>query len=49
MQSGRRRPFKIGGRKYEIPIDCVIMSIGTSPNPLIKSTTAGLETQKWGE
>ena len=29
-------------------VDCVIMAIGTSPNPLIKSTTEGLETQKWG-
>jgi glutamate synthase (NADPH/NADH) small chain len=29
-------------------VDCVIMSIGTSPNPLIKSTTQGLDTQKWG-
>ena len=32
----------------ELPMDCVIMALGTSPNPLIKSTTEGLETQKWG-
>ncbi len=31
-----------------LDVDCVIMAIGTSPNPLIKSTTEGLETQKWG-
>ena len=31
-----------------LDVDCVIMAIGTSPNPLIKSTTKGLETQKWG-
>ena len=31
-----------------LDVDCVIMAIGTSPNPLIKSTTAGLDTEKWG-
>ncbi len=46
--SGRRRPTAKEGSEFEIPVDCVIMSIGTSPNPLIKSTTKGLETQKWG-
>ena len=46
--SGRRRPVPVEGADIEIPVDCVIMSIGTSPNPLIKSTTKGLETQKWG-
>ena len=46
--SGRRRPVAIDGSEIEIECDCVIMAIGTSPNPLIKSTTAGLETQKWG-
>lgn len=46
--SGRRRPVAIDGSEFEIECDCVIMAIGTSPNPLIKSTTAGLETQKWG-
>lgn len=46
--SGRRRPVEIKGSEFEIPVDCVIMAIGTSPNPLIKNTTKGLETQKWG-
>ena len=46
--SGRRRPIEKVGSSVEINCDCVIMSIGTSPNPLIKSTTEGLETQKWG-
>ena len=46
--SGRRRPVEKEGSEFDIPVDCVIMSIGTSPNPLIKSTTKGLETQKWG-
>lgn len=46
--SGRAKPVPIEGALFEIEADCVIMSIGTSPNPLIKSTTAGLETQKWG-
>ena len=47
-ESGRRRPIEKPGSEFDIPVDCVIMSIGTSPNPLIKSTTKGLETQKWG-
>ena len=46
--SGRRRPIVKEGSEFTIPMDCVIMSIGTSPNPLIKSTTKGLDTQKWG-
>lgn len=46
--SGRRRPIVKEGSEFTIPMDCVIMSIGTSPNPLIKSTTEGLDTQKWG-
>ena len=46
--SGRRRPVEVEGSEFVIDCDCVIMSIGTSPNPLIKSTTEGLETQKWG-
>ena len=46
--SGRRRPVAIEGSEEDIPMDCVIMALGTSPNPLIKSTTEGLETQKWG-
>ena len=47
-ESGRRRPQVKEGSEHTIDVDCVIMSIGTSPNPLIKSTTQGLETQKWG-
>lgn len=46
--SGRRRPVEIEGSEFTIDVDSVIMSIGTSPNPLIKSTTKGLETEKWG-
>ncbi len=46
--SGRRRPVVKEGSEYTISCDCVIMAIGTSPNPLIKNTTQGLETQKWG-
>jgi len=46
--SGRAKPVPIDGAFFEIEADCVIMSIGTSPNPLIKATTEGLDTQKWG-
>ncbi|MEE1280766.1 MAG: NADPH-dependent glutamate synthase [Acutalibacteraceae bacterium] len=46
--SGRRRPVVKADSEFELEVDCVIMSIGTSPNPLIKSTTEGLDTQKWG-
>lgn len=46
--SGRRRPMPIEGSNYEIPVDTVIMSIGTSPNPLIRTTTEGLEANKHG-
>ena len=45
---GRRRPVPISGSEYTLDIDTVIMSIGTSPNPLIKSTTAGLEVNGRG-
>lgn len=47
-ESGRRRPVVKAGSEFDIEVDCVIMAIGTSPNPLIKSTTKGLDTQKWG-
>ena len=47
-ESGRRRPVVIEGSEFEMDVDAVIMSIGTSPNPLIKSTTKGLEVTKWG-
>jgi glutamate synthase (NADPH/NADH) small chain len=46
--SGRRRPVEIPNSEFTISADCVIMSIGTSPNPLIKSTTEGLEVTKRG-
>lgn len=46
--SGRRRPVEIPNSEFDLPLDGVIMSIGTSPNPLIKNTTKNLETQKWG-
>lgn len=45
--SGRRRPVEVEGSEYTIDVDTVIMSLGTSPNPLISSTTDGLETNKW--
>ena len=45
--SGRRRPVEIAGSDYTIDVDAVIMSLGTSPNPLISSTTEGLETNRW--
>lgn len=45
--SGRRRPVEISGSDYTIEVDTVIMSLGTSPNPLISSTTEGLETNRW--
>lgn len=46
--SGRAKPVPVPDAFFEIETDSVIMSIGTSPNPLIKSTTDGLDTQKWG-
>ena len=46
--SGRRRPIAIEGSEFELPVDTVIMALGTSPNPLIRSTTPGLETNKKG-
>ncbi len=45
--SGRRRPVEVPGSEFVIDADVVIMSLGTSPNPLISSTTEGLETNKW--
>ncbi|MGN1104095.1 MAG: NADPH-dependent glutamate synthase [Candidatus Coproplasma sp.] len=46
--SGRRRPVEVPGSEEVLPVDCVVISIGTSPNPLIKDTTAGLEVNKHG-
>ena len=45
--SGRRRPVEVPGSEFDLEVDTVIMSLGTSPNPLISSTTVGLETNKW--
>ncbi len=47
-ERGRRRPVEIKGSEFVLEVDTVIMSIGTSPNPLIKSTTEGLEVNKRG-
>ena len=46
--SGRRRPVEIPGSEFDLDVDCVIMALGTSPNPLIKDTTKGLEINKKG-
>lgn len=46
--SGRHTPKEIEGSEYILDVDCVVMSIGTTPNPLIKNTTPGLETNKRG-
>lgn len=46
-ESGRRRPVVVEGSEFVMDVDTVIMSLGTSPNPLISSTTEGLETNKW--
>ena len=47
-ERGRRRPIPIPGSEFVLDVDTVVMSIGTSPNPLIKSTTEGLEVNKHG-
>lgn len=47
-EKGRRRPVEVPGSEYVIDVDCVIMAIGTSPNPLIKNTTEGLEVNRHG-
>ena len=47
-ERGRRRPVEVKGSEFEIDVDTVIMAIGTSPNPLIKNTTMGLEVSKHG-
>ena len=46
--SGRRRPIPVEGSEFVLDLDAVIVSIGTSPNPLIRSTTPGLETNRRG-
>ena len=47
-EKGRRRPIPVPGSEFVLDVDTVIMSIGTSPNPLIKNTTEGLEVNKYG-
>ena len=47
--SGRRSPVEMAGSEFEMEVDCVIMALGTSPNALLKRTTAGLETRRRGE
>lgn len=47
-ESGRRRPVEIKGSNFALDVDAVIIAIGTSPNPLLKSTTEGLETNRRG-
>ena len=46
--SGRRRPVVKQGSEFDLDVDTVVIAIGNSPNPLIRNTTPGLETQKWG-
>ena len=48
-ESGRRRPQEVAGSEFTLEMDCVIMSLGTSPNPLIKQTTPSLVTKRRGE
>lgn len=47
-EKGRRKFSVIEGSEFEIPVDNVVVALGTSPNPLIKSTTPGLDTETWG-
>ena len=47
-ESGRRRPREIPGSEHTLEVDAVVMAIGTSPNPLMKQTTAGLEVNRHG-
>ena len=47
-ESGRRRPVQIPGSEYIMDVDAVVVSVGTTPNPLIKSTTPDLETNRKG-
>ena len=46
-ESGRRRPVEVPGSEFDLELDTVIMSLGTSPNPLISSTTKGLDVNRW--
>ena len=46
-ESGRRRPVEVAGSEFDLELDTVVMSLGTSPNPLISSTTKGLDVNRW--
>ena len=46
--SGRRRPIKIEGSEFILPMDACVVAIGNSPNPIIPDTTPDLEVGKWG-
>ena len=46
--AGRRRPVEVPGSEFTLDVDTVVISIGTSPNPLIKSTTKGLDVNSRG-
>ena len=46
--SGRRRPLPVEGSEFTMPMDVVVVAVGQGPNPLIPRTTAGLDTNKWG-
>ncbi|NLZ71451.1 MAG: NADPH-dependent glutamate synthase [Clostridiaceae bacterium] len=47
-ESGRRRPIAVEGSEFDLEVDTVIVSVGTNPNPLITSTTEGLDVTRWG-
>ncbi len=47
-KSGRRKPYEVEGSEYDIKADCVIMALGTSPNPMISTATKGLGVDKRG-
>ncbi|MBT4702251.1 MAG: NADPH-dependent glutamate synthase, partial [Rhodospirillaceae bacterium] len=47
-ESGRARPMPVAGSEFDIPVDNVVLSIGTTPNPLLLKSTTGLETDRWG-
>ncbi|MCD8077795.1 MAG: FAD-dependent oxidoreductase, partial [Lachnospiraceae bacterium] len=47
-ESGRRRPIAKEGSEFVLDVECVVIAIGTSPNPLIRNTTEGLETNRHG-
>ena len=47
-QSGRRRPVAVEGSEFVLDVESVIMALGTSPNPLIRTTTEGIDANKWG-